>query len=147
MSNITTKKTKSRFSPIVLIGILIGVIIAGAAFRLLNQPVSVQALQLETSVKDAVQLQEDGAFFLDVRQPEEWVDFHIPGSTLIPLGELPNRLSEVPKDQKIVVVCRSGNRSQSGRDILLKAGFTDVTSMSGGVSEWRSLGFPTVSGP
>jgi len=45
------------------------------------------------------------------------------------------------------VVCRSGNRSQAGRDILLNAGFTKVTSMSGGLNEWRSLGFPTVTGP
>jgi rhodanese-related sulfurtransferase len=45
------------------------------------------------------------------------------------------------------VVCRSGNRSQAGRDILLKAGFDQVASMAGGLSAWRSLGYPTVSGP
>ena len=55
---------------------------------------------------------------------------------------LANRLSEVPKDQQIVVVCRSGNRSQQGRDILLQAGYTKVTSMAGGVTEWKTQGFP-----
>jgi rhodanese-related sulfurtransferase len=45
-----------------------------------------------------------------------------------------------------VVVCRSGNRSQAGRDILLQAGF-NVTSMSGGLNEWRASGYPVVSGP
>lgn len=65
-----------------------------------------------------------------------------PGASLIPLGELPNRLKDVPKDREVVVVCRSGNRSQTGRDILLKAGFTQVTSMAGGVSEWQFKKLP-----
>lgn len=105
------------------------------------------ALPKEISVDEAQTLRQDGAFILDVRQPEEWVDYHIPGSTLIPLGELESRLSEVPEDQEIVVVCRSGNRSQAGRDILTSAGFSQVTSMSGGVSTWRSSGYETVTGP
>jgi rhodanese-related sulfurtransferase len=82
-----------------------------------------------------------------VRTVEEWEEGHIPDSTLIPLDELPTRLSEVPGDREIVVVCRSGNRSQVGRDILLDAGFEQVTSMSGGVNEWKSLGYPIESGP
>jgi rhodanese-related sulfurtransferase len=56
-------------------------------------------------------------------------------------------VSEVPQDQEVVVVCRSGNRSQQGRDILLSAGFEQVTSMAGGVNQWKSAGFETVSGP
>jgi rhodanese-related sulfurtransferase len=46
-----------------------------------------------------------------------------------------------------VVVCNSGNRSQTGRDILLNAGFKNVSSMAGGMQEWRSDGLPVVSGP
>jgi len=82
-----------------------------------------------------------------VRQPEEWNEFHVPGSTLIPLGELASRVDELPRDQEILVVCRSGNRSAQGRDILLEAGFTRVTSMAGGVTQWKAAGYPTVSGP
>lgn len=81
-------------------------------------------------------------FFLDVREVEEWNQLHIPGATLIPLGELPERLEELPKDQPIVVYCRSGNRSQTGRDILLNAGFSDVTSMDGGINDWYQNGYP-----
>ena len=84
---------------------------------------------------------------LDVRQPEEWVDFHMPGSTLIPLDQLEARLDEVPHDQEVVVVCRSGNRSQAGRDILVNAGYNPVTSMAGGLKGWRAAGYETVSGP
>lgn len=87
-------------------------------------------------------MRDDGAFILDVREQSEWDEFHIPGATLIPLGQLASRVEELPKDQEIVVVCRSGNRSQEGRDILLDAGFDKVTSMAGGVTEWRSEGYP-----
>ncbi len=89
-------------------------------------------MALEVDVQEAYTLREQGAFILDVRQPEEWEAGHIPGATLIPLGELESRVDELPQDEEIVVVCRSGNRSATGRDILLDAGFTDVTSMGGG---------------
>lgn len=102
---------------------------------------------LEISVEEAVAKRDAGAFILDVRQPEEWNEYHVPGSTLIPLGELASRVDELPHDQEIVVVCRSGNRSATGRDILLEAGFTQVTSMAGGLTEWKAAGYPTVSGP
>ncbi len=99
------------------------------------------SLPREISVDTAAELRDDGAFMLDVREQSEWDEFHMPGAQLIPLGELPSRLSELPQDQKIVVVCRSGNRSATGRDILLDAGFTNVTSMAGGMNEWRSAGY------
>jgi len=100
----------------------------------------------EVSVTQASDLRTQGAFILDVRQPEEWTQFHIPGATLIPLGDLPNRLKEVPKDKEIVVVCRTGHRSAQGRDILKTAGFTKVTSMAGGLTQWQTAGLPTVTG-
>jgi rhodanese-related sulfurtransferase len=101
----------------------------------------------EISVEEAVAKQQAGAFLLDVREPSEWNDAHIAGATLIPLGELQSRVNELPKDQEIVVVCRSGNRSAQGRDILLNAGFDQVTSMAGGLNQWKAAGYPTVSGP
>lgn len=97
------------------------------------------------SVDEAHQMYEEGTFVLDVRTPEEWNEFHAPNTTLIPLDELAARVDELPKDQPIVVVCRSGNRSQTGRDILLQAGF-NATSMNGGLNEWRDTGYPVVSG-
>ncbi|HEX5942453.1 MAG TPA: rhodanese-like domain-containing protein [Anaerolineales bacterium] len=100
------------------------------------------ALASTVSVNDAYQMAQNGAFVLDVRTVEEWNEFHAPNSTLIPLDQLPARLNEVPRDRQIVVVCRSGNRSQQGRDILLNAGFAQVTSMAGGLDEWRASGFP-----
>ena len=57
---------------------------------------------LEISVEEAAAKRDAGAFILDVRQPEEWNEFHVPGSTLIPLGELASRIDELPRDQEIV---------------------------------------------
>ncbi len=135
-----------------LAGLAVLAVIAISAFLFLQKDraspaVSALNLPAEVSVSEAAEKREQGAFILDVRQPEEWQEYHIPNSTLIPLGDLPARLNEVPKDQEVVVVCRSGNRSQSGRDILLNAGYDNVTSMSGGLKQWSASGYETVSGP
>lgn len=86
----------------------------------------------EISVDQAYEKYQAGTFLLDVRTQEEWDEYHAPNTTLIPLDELPSRLNELPAGQEIVVICRSGNRSQQGRDILLDAGF-NATSMAGGL--------------
>jgi rhodanese-related sulfurtransferase len=99
-------------------------------------------LPRDIGVADASKQRDSGAYILDVRETYEWNEGHIPNATLIPLGTLSNKLASVPKDKPIVVVCRSGNRSQSGRDILLKAGFTNVTSMSGGMLAWEAAKLP-----
>ena len=100
----------------------------------------------EVSVKTAREYQQAGAFMLDVRQPEEWKEVHIPDSTLIPLSELTTRLNEIPADRDIVIVCRSGNRSAQARDILRNAGYKKVTSMSGGIRQWVAVGYPAING-
>ncbi len=120
---------------------LIFIVLLAAIVYAFNRPPSVAQAQ-EISVEEAYRQYQAGTFLLDVRELDEWNEYHIPGTTLIPLGELPARVNELPKDQPIVIVCRSGNRSQEGRDILLEAGFEDVVSMEGGVSTWRSLGYP-----
>jgi rhodanese-related sulfurtransferase len=100
----------------------------------------------EVSVDSAYQMYQSGAFVLDVRTQAEWDEYHAPNTTLIPLDQLQARLSEVPKDREILVVCRSGNRSQQGRDILLAAGY-NATSMTGGLKEWYAKGYPIEGAP
>ena len=99
------------------------------------------------TVAEANQMRESGAFILDVRTLEEWENVHIPGATLIPLEELEARISEVPQGMDIVVVCRTGNRSLEAGTILLEAGYTQVFSVAGGLSEWIDSGYEAVSGP
>ena len=134
--------------PIVQIGILVAVAIVIFLIASMGGEQSSNAgtLPASVSVDEAHQMYTDGTFVLDVRTPEEWNEFHVPNTTLIPLDELTARVNELPKDQLILVVCRSGNRSQAGRDILLQAGF-DATSMDGGLNAWRDSGYPVVSGP
>lgn len=139
--------------PVWLIAVIVLAVAGLGAFWALNSATtpstanSAPALPNEISVRTAFEKRDQGAFILDVREPFEWEAVHIPGATLIPLGQLASRVSELPQDREIVVVCRSGNRSQEGRDILKRAGFTQVTSMAGGMNQWQAAGYPTVSGP
>jgi rhodanese-related sulfurtransferase len=103
-------------------------------------------LPLEVSVEEAYQMRENGAFVLDVRELNEWEDGHIPGATLIPLGQLESRMEEVPEDQEVVIVCRSGNRSAQAREILKNAGFTNITSMAGGMNQWIANSYEVETG-
>jgi len=96
----------------------------------------------QVSVDEAYAKYQSGVFLLDVREQEEWDEYHVPNTTLIPLDQLPNRLGDLPRDEEIVVICRSGNRSKDGAKILLKAGFTNVTSMDGGLKAWSAKGYP-----
>ncbi|HVN52874.1 MAG TPA: rhodanese-like domain-containing protein [Anaerolineaceae bacterium] len=142
------KKTLSKPSfPVwgwVILGVALVAIIAVVLLKTAEPTAA--SLPAEVSVAEASQLRDQNAFILDVREPSEWTQFHIPGANLIPLGQLPNRLSEVPKDRQVVVVCRTGHRSAQGRDILKQAGFTNVTSMAGGVTAWQAQGLAIATG-
>jgi rhodanese-related sulfurtransferase len=138
------KKTKN----LLLWGVVALLIVGISAVWLISRGTSETSVYpREISAAEAAAKSDSGAFILDVREPDEWNQFHVPDSTLIPLGELASRVNELPKDKEIVVVCRSGNRSAKGRDILLNAGFTQVTNMAGGLTQWKASGYPTVSGP
>ena len=140
-----TSRKKNRNSLwIALAGIAIIVLAVIIGFPQSNPDTT--SLPLEVSVNEAYQMRESGAFVLDVRELSEWEVAHIPDATLIPLGQLETRLSEVPKDQEVVIVCRSGNRSAQARDILLNAGFTNVTSMAGGMNQWISNSYEVETG-
>jgi sulfur-carrier protein adenylyltransferase/sulfurtransferase len=75
-------------------------------------------------------------FILDVREPNEYQINRIPGSTLIPLGELPRRYQELPRDREIVTQCKMGGRSAKAMDFLKSVGFTNVKNLQGGILEW-----------
>ena len=83
-----------------------------------------------------------GVFLLDVREPDEYAAGHIPGITLIPMGDVASRLSEIPTDKEVIVTCRTGNRSGQVADLLREQGFTNVHNMSGGIVAWEEAGYP-----
>jgi adenylyltransferase/sulfurtransferase len=75
-------------------------------------------------------------FVLDVREPNEYQINRIAGSTLIPLGELPRRYQELPRDREIVTQCKMGGRSAKAMEFLKTVGFTNVKNLRGGILEW-----------
>jgi rhodanese-related sulfurtransferase/rubrerythrin len=81
---------------------------------------------------------------LDVRQPMEYQQGRLPGSVLIPLGELHSRVGELDPDKTVVVYCRSGNRSASATSMLMSMGFDEVLNMEGGIIRYNGL---VASGP
>ncbi len=82
---------------------------------------------------------------VDVRRPDEWDEAHIDGATLVTLDELPERMGELPTDQTLLVICRSGGRSAVATEALLGAGY-DAVNVSGGMLAWIEAGNPTASG-
>lgn len=100
----------------------------------LAQTVNVQTV---ASVMD-----RDDVVLIDVREQVEYDAGHIPGVTLIPLGEVASRMSEIPTDKTVIITCRSGNRSGQAADFLRANGFTNVHNMSGGILDWERAGFP-----
>ena len=83
---------------------------------------------------------------VDVRQASEFADGHIPGSLHIDGGRLPEALENLPADRPIATICEKGYRSSVAASLLRRAGFTDVTTVSGGLSTWKVAGHPTERG-
>jgi len=79
---------------------------------------------------------------VDVRSGNEWSEGHLPGAMHIPLGYLPDRLGDIPSDRPVVVQCQSGGRSSIAASILERAGFRDVTNLTGGLGAWTAAGLP-----
>jgi rhodanese-related sulfurtransferase len=83
----------------------------------------------------------DGAWLLDVREDDEWAAGHAPKATHIPLGQLGARSGELPADQEIYVICRSGGRSGRAAQALNGAGWRAV-NVAGGMQDWAAAGRP-----
>jgi len=80
---------------------------------------------------------------VDVREPVEWVDGHIPGAIHIPLGEVWERAGELDRTRPVVTICRSGQRNLYAVDMLLQQGFSEVASLNGGMIAWNAAGQPS----
>ena len=83
--------------------------------------------------------------FIDVREQEEWDDFHIEGATLVPLSEFQAKYEAALPDKNatIVLQCRSGKRSMNACMFLLSKGYSDLNNLEGGIMAWAEAGYPT----
>jgi rhodanese-related sulfurtransferase len=85
---------------------------------------------------------EPAPFLLDVREPWEYQAGHVPGAQLIPLGELEQRVTEVPRDRPVLAICHSGQRSLAAAGYLQQLGYTSVSNVDGGTAAWIERGYP-----
>jgi rhodanese-related sulfurtransferase len=92
----------------------------------------------------APQVERD-AYLLDVREPDEWTAGHAPDAHHLPMMEIPVRMAEVPADEDVVVVCRSGVRSAQVVSYLIGHGWDNVRNLDGGMQSWAAAGRAVVS--
>ncbi|MEC9466142.1 MAG: molybdopterin-synthase adenylyltransferase MoeB [Myxococcota bacterium] len=81
---------------------------------------------------------------IDVREPHEWDICRIDGATLIPLGQIETRLSELDRGQEVIVYCKMGGRSKKAYNILRDQGFTELRNLTGGIRAWSEEVDPSV---
>jgi|TARA_B110000263_G_scaffold179580_1_gene157140 rhodanese-related sulfurtransferase len=86
-----------------------------------------------------------GAMLLDVREVEEWQDARVPGGKLMPLGEVVDRLTEIPTNGRLYVICKSGGRSANACEFLRMSGI-DAVNVTGGTLAWIESGREVDSG-
>ncbi|HMS87642.1 MAG TPA: rhodanese-like domain-containing protein [Acidimicrobiales bacterium] len=98
----------------------------------------------EIDVDEAARRRQAGTPVVDVREPHEYVEGHVPGAVLIPLGELAHRVGELPAGE-VLLVCRSGARSRRAAEHLLTQGVQAV-NVGGGTIAWIEAGHPVVAG-
>ncbi len=99
----------------------------------------------EVTIDQLKQAQASGALVVDVREPDEYARGHVPGAQLLPLGDLPVRMQELPRDQTLYLICQGGGRSGKAADLLTAAGY-DVRSVAGGTTGWTEAGGQVTSG-
>lgn len=122
-----------QIMPLVLLSLVIISNLSGCATSAPFKNVSVAELKAAMN---------SGALILDVRQPEEYASGHVPGAKLLPLTELNARVQEVPADQTVFVICRSGKRSKTASELLAAKGKHDIRNVEGGMIAWQNAAYP-----
>jgi rhodanese-related sulfurtransferase len=85
---------------------------------------------------------------VDVREPDEHVAARLEqGAVLMPMSSFTTRMDELPRDRPLMILCATGNRSSAVTAHLLRNGWTDVSNVAGGITDWQRAGFPVRRGP
>jgi adenylyltransferase/sulfurtransferase len=98
----------------------------------------VSPLELQAEIASGAKL-----VLIDVREPHELEISVLPGVIPIPLGEIETRFSEIPKDQEVVMICRSGGRSGKATEFLLSQGYSHVRNMATGMNGYATSADPS----
>ncbi|WP_406044238.1 rhodanese-like domain-containing protein [Micromonospora sp. NBC_00898] len=99
----------------------------------------------EVNLADFAAAHADGAAVVDVREPFEYVEGHVPGARSVPLTELPAVVGDLPRNRPLYIICASGNRSLTAAQFLARAG-VDARSVAGGTRAWVRTGRAVVTG-
>ena len=99
----------------------------------------------EITVDELQAVLAEGATVVDVQEAEEYRVARVPGAVLIPLGEVADRLGEIPTDSRVYMICAKGGRSMAAAEFLRAAG-TDAVNVSGGTDAWIEAGNTVQSG-
>jgi len=139
------KNNKSSNKNMMWITALTVLAVAAGVFYFATRPAaSSDAVFRNVTVKDLKNASEPDKIILDVRTQGEYNEGHVDGAVLLPVQELEQRYSELPKDKPIYVMCHSGNRSLVASEILEKNGFKDIRNVQGGILAWQRAGYPVV---
>jgi rhodanese-related sulfurtransferase len=93
----------------------------------------------------ASQFAQQGLVLIDVRQPDEYLELHVPGARLLPLAQLSSHLDQLPEDQRVYLICATGRRSRRAAEWLAEQG-RDAVSVAGGTVAWVRAGLPVHRG-
>ena len=99
----------------------------------------------EVTLEEFEAARRDGAPVVDVRESYEYESGHVPGAELIPLGIIPARVQDLPRNQPVYVICASGGRSYQAAEFLQRAGI-EARSVAGGTGAWITSGRPVETG-
>lgn len=98
------------------------------------------------TVEEAYALTQKGTLLIDVREPDEVAEvaYNVKNYRNVPLSQLANRLQDIPRDQQVILACRSGNRSRRAYDMLVAQGYQNLANMEGGMLAWEARKLPVV---
>jgi len=99
----------------------------------------------EIDIAEAASRHAAGTPVFDVREPDEYVEGHVPGAPLVPLGDVAERVDEFPTDGEVLIICKLGGRSLKAAE-LLRANGVDAVNIAGGTMGWIEAGHDVVSG-
>ena len=125
---------KQRITWLLTLILLLALLVAGCGQASSNSSSTSRDVSIDQALTD---WQSKSALIIDVRTPGEYAESHIPGSKLISLDKLSSRLSEIPKEGKVYIICRSGNRSSQATSLLRDKGFDNVYNITSGIPKWK----------
>ncbi|OIJ14607.1 hypothetical protein BKP35_06040 [Anaerobacillus arseniciselenatis] len=121
---------------VLIIGFLSMIVVTGCSE---GEASAIKQMHVNDILERMAQSEEsgDGAIYIDVREVHEFDEAHIDGFINYPLSTLENTLSDLPMDNEIIIICRSGNRSMQAASLLKENGFNELTNVQGAMVEWQ----------